>query len=165
MSVQKKSRGFTLIELLVVVTILGLLASIVLTSLASARVKSRDAKRQGDLQEMQKALELYNTQNGSYPNPNVACSVGTGDVFSSSLCWSTLIPTAYIPSMPIDPQNTDLGNCGTTANCHVYHYCVYNNNQNYIISVNLENPAPTGTFSNQVACPIGGPNYYWVGSE
>ena len=41
----KIQKGFTLIELLVVISIIGLLASGVLASLNSARMKARDAKK------------------------------------------------------------------------------------------------------------------------
>ena len=54
-------RGFTLIELLVVIAIIGLLSSIVLASLNTAREKARDAKRQGDLHSLQTAIETYYT--------------------------------------------------------------------------------------------------------
>lgn len=48
----KKQNGFTLIELLVVIAIIGLLSSVVLASLNSARAKGRDARRLADLQQM-----------------------------------------------------------------------------------------------------------------
>ena len=65
----KRTRGFTLIELLVVIAIIGMLSSVVLASLNTARAKARDARRVSDLKQMQLALELYYDSNGSYPNP------------------------------------------------------------------------------------------------
>lgn len=86
--------GFTLIELLVVIAIIGVLASIVLASLNTARRKSRDARRISDVKQIQLALELCfdagtacnGTESNSYPD-------GTGE----------LDPT-YIPTVPLDPN-------------------------------------------------------------
>ncbi len=64
-SLNNKS-GFTLIELLVVISIIGLLSSIVLTSVNSARAKARDARRKSDLHTIQLALELYYDKYGTY---------------------------------------------------------------------------------------------------
>ncbi|KKW21376.1 MAG: hypothetical protein UY64_C0022G0001 [Parcubacteria group bacterium GW2011_GWA1_51_12] len=59
--------GFTLIELIVVIAIIGLLSSIVLTSLTRARQKARDARRVADIRQIRNALELFATSNnGEY---------------------------------------------------------------------------------------------------
>ncbi|NBV76692.1 type II secretion system protein [bacterium] len=54
-------RGFTLIELLVVIAIIGLLSTVVLASLSSARAKSRDARRLSDLKQIANAVALIDT--------------------------------------------------------------------------------------------------------
>lgn len=63
----KDNRGFTLIELLTVVAIIGLLASVVLSAVDSARVRARDAQRVSDIKQMERALELYYGEHGHYP--------------------------------------------------------------------------------------------------
>lgn len=63
----RKERGFTLIELLVVIAIIGILSSVVLASLNSARQKSRDARRVSDIKQLQVALELSFDSDGNYP--------------------------------------------------------------------------------------------------
>lgn len=91
----KTNSGFTLIELLVVIAIIGMLSSVVLASLNSAREKSRDARRLQDAKQVQTALELYYNDNGSYPVP--------ADSYFANL--TALTPT-YIPTMPEDPRYT-----------------------------------------------------------
>ncbi len=59
-------RGFTLIELLVVIAIIGILASVVLASLNSARQKGADASIKSNLNNARAQAELY--YDGRTPN-------------------------------------------------------------------------------------------------
>jgi len=63
-----KSKGFTLIELLVVVAIIGILATVVLASLGSARVRARDASIRASLTGMRAQAELQYLVDGNYNN-------------------------------------------------------------------------------------------------
>lgn len=60
------NRGFTLIELLVVIAIMGVLASIVLSSLRDARNKARDAVIKTAISESVKTALLYLDDYGDY---------------------------------------------------------------------------------------------------
>lgn len=103
-------RGFTLIELLVVIAIIGLLSSVILASLTTARRKARDARRISDMKQIQTALELYFDANGSYPNPNGG--VQWRSECSAAGAWSNsardsvipgIVPT-YMSTFPSDPS-------------------------------------------------------------
>lgn len=79
-----QNRGFTLIELLVVIAIIGILASVVLASLNSARNKGADAAIKSNLNNMRAQAELYYDDNGnSYvgmcADPTIANAVASAD--------------------------------------------------------------------------------------
>lgn len=121
---KNKEKGFTLIELLVVVAIIGILASVVLASLNTAREKARDVKRKEDMVQLRTALAMYyNDHNGTYPLPYPAgswggvttgtCNSGNGTTSGATAYISGLTPT-YIGVLPVDPS--------ASANCTGYLY-------------------------------------------
>ena len=75
------SRGFTLIELLVVIAIIGILSSVVLASLNTARNKGNDAAIKSNLANARAQAELfYDANTLSY----MVTAGGTTDVCSST---------------------------------------------------------------------------------
>lgn len=70
-------KGFTLIELLVVIAIIGILSSIVLASLSSARAKGTDAAIKADLSNMRAQAELYFSNNSNYGGVTTAVATTT----------------------------------------------------------------------------------------
>jgi len=101
---RRTGRGFTLIELLVVIAIIGVLASLVLVSLSNARAKARDTRRQSNIIEIAKALELYNLNNGKYPTCSFAPNNLTGHKASIECLRVALVADGAMASVPNDPE-------------------------------------------------------------
>lgn len=140
------SKGFTLIELLVVIAIIGVLASTVLASVNSARIKARDARRKADLRQITTALELYYDTYGAYPpfRPSNSCGGNRAD-WATSLCTNTNWLTtdanflSFLPVVSKDPINR-LGNDDTPWwFALTYTYGVSADRQIYDLLTNLEN--------------------------
>ncbi|TSC72135.1 MAG: prepilin-type N-terminal cleavage/methylation domain-containing protein [Parcubacteria group bacterium Gr01-1014_70] len=66
MKLFKEQKGFTLIELLVVIAIIGILASIVLASLNTARDRGRNASIRASLSQMRAQAEIFYDTAGDY---------------------------------------------------------------------------------------------------
>ena len=69
----KKQKAFTMIELLVVIAIISILSTILMVAIdpVGQSIKADDAKRIAMINQLQKALELYNLDHGHYPQMNV----------------------------------------------------------------------------------------------
>ena len=72
------TRGFTLIELLVVIAIIGILASVVLASLNSARDKGANAAAKSSMNNARAQAELYYDDNSR--TYTTVCTAGTNNI-------------------------------------------------------------------------------------
>lgn len=104
----KNKKGFTLIELLVVIAIIGLLSTLAVVALGSAREKSRDARRLSDIKQIQTALELFYTDNNSYPTSTSPVELGSANYACLNAAGFGTAPCAdaYMGLVPEDPGNT-----------------------------------------------------------
>ncbi|NCN52448.1 prepilin-type N-terminal cleavage/methylation domain-containing protein [Candidatus Parcubacteria bacterium] len=87
---ERKQTGFTLIELLVVIAIIGILASIALASLNTAREKAQNTNYLSQIDAYQKVFELYYSDNGFYPKSGVSATGAEyclGEGYPNGTCW------------------------------------------------------------------------------
>lgn len=131
MSLKNKTAGFTLIELLVVIAIVGLLASVVLVSLAGSRAKARDGKRLADIAQLATAFSLYHNNCGSYPQTSAVvlnaslslfsgtatnCGVNDGTGTNGGI-GSAVVGSTYLSKFPSAPAPPDNGTLAVGSLC------------------------------------------------
>ncbi|MBU0750485.1 prepilin-type N-terminal cleavage/methylation domain-containing protein [Patescibacteria group bacterium] len=121
----REQRGFTLIELLVVIAIIGILSSVVLASLNTARNRGADAAVKSDLSSVRAQAELYYDSNSSSyaslctdttiaSQTNAAATAGAGNT-TSDACFSSA--TAWVVTAPLKSTNQVSGSSGTDYWC------------------------------------------------
>lgn len=133
------NKGFTLIELLVVVAIIGILSSVVLSSLNTARSKARDARRLQDIKQIQVALNLYYLDNFKYPVATGAVAPNSGWANSSDNSWNNLATALapYIKELPKDPsQSSDPAIWASSGQAYSYVSC---SGISYMLVYRIEN--------------------------
>ena len=102
--------GFTLIELLVVIAIIGLLSTLSILALNTARARARDAKRIADVKQIQTALEMYYNDTGDYP---ITASVTPGVSIASP-------NGTFLRQVPAPPTPVDGSSCPALQPAYTY---------------------------------------------
>jgi len=126
----KSNLGFTLIEMIVVIGVLAILAvagMVALNPMAQFQ-KANDSKRKADLSQIQKALETYYQDNGSYPLPSTSTPfyriTVVGPTGLVTIDWGKQWQP-YMNLLPKDPSASK-------------NYVYYSTGQSYIIYASLD---------------------------
>lgn len=102
-------RGFTLIELLVAISIIGVLSSIIMTSLNGARIKARNTTRISEVIQLRTAFTLARN-GGVYPNVSytypciTASCYGVWSIYAADATTDAYL-APYIKK-PTDPSDS-----------------------------------------------------------
>lgn len=98
---KQKHSGFTIVELLIVVVVIAILAAITIVAFNGVQQRARDSRRSSDVANIKKLLEMYKTDNSTYP---AVCAGGDNSGCSVSNLSTALVPT-YTQSVPQDPSS------------------------------------------------------------
>ncbi len=137
-------KGFTLIELLIVIVILGVIASLITGNFITSLKKGRDARRKGDLEQIQRALEMYYEDKRAYPTQ----AIGSGFVFSSEFLDSGKTYMKKVPNDPVSGKDYKYVYDAVNDGYKLY-ACLENNQQILPYSSAL---APAGGFACTTDC-------------
>lgn len=136
-------KGFTLIELLIVIAIIGVLATLLMVNFIGVRQRARDAQRKSDLRQIQSALEIYRSDQSSYPTSITSCTCD-GSVCFGAGSGSSCSPI-YMQKIPTDPSGSSAYNSGS-------YYYYSSGGASYCIVACLENAGDTQVVDSPATC-------------
>ena len=127
----KNKKGFTLVELLVVIAIIGILSSVAVVNLNSARDKAKFAAAQATLSGLSPIITLCLNDGGNLTNSGTAAEQGTNKIpiAGSNLCDLATV-TENWPTLPSGANYSNLLSSSDTAGTWAYKANAAGNNIN-----------------------------------
>jgi prepilin-type N-terminal cleavage/methylation domain-containing protein len=147
----KKNSGFTLIELLIVICIIGILSTIILSSLSNSRAKAYDSKVKQQLNSFRTAAELYFTNQDRYNEvqgvPISECSTGMFNNFDAE----NSSPGLYIADGNL--PDFSVVKCGSTDSTYAVKATLYSGNEYWCVDNKGASRLIPGTPTSGTFCP------------
>jgi type II secretion system protein G len=98
-------KSFTLLELMIAIVILGVLSALISGNFFTSLKKSKDARRKADLEQIQRALEMYYEDKKAYPTQAAASGFPFGGKFCETPTCSSN-EKIYMQKVPNDPVSS-----------------------------------------------------------
>jgi prepilin-type N-terminal cleavage/methylation domain-containing protein len=142
------TRGFSLIEILVVITIVGILSSVVLASLNSARNKGKNSTVESNLNNARAQAELFYDVNGN--SYRTGAINGPGDLCAISANVGGVRGIYSFVKAAADAQGVNLRLINSSPNSGDANNAVCKANAtNWVMAVPLK---PYGSFTSPMLC-------------
>ena len=160
------TKAFTLIELIIVIVILGVLAALISGNFITSLKKGRDARRKGDLEQIQRALEMRYEDKKNYPDFALSYGNKLCETQSAATCGTEKVYMQKIPNDPINGRNYEYQYDDTAKGYRLY-ACLENNLQilPYSSLTGTQTISCSTTCSNNETPPVSKPCFWGISSS
>lgn len=146
--------GFTFIEIILVIIITGILATLVFGNYLSSIKRGRDTRRKTDLEQIQRALEMYYEDKNSYPlTDNFKFGKRFYDDSNLSGNYEPKGDQLYMDNVPNDPlKKQSYGYSSNDGTSYILYSCLENNQQILPYSKQIDTSSYPSGFECQTKC-------------
>ncbi len=172
----QQKNGFTIVELLIVIVVIAILAAITIVAYNGIQNRSYDTTVQSDLRNFAKQLDLYNVENGAYPDSQAKLATIGVKVMKSAYGRHVVSGSANYNFLYCRPQPSDPSRYAIIASSRsgtLFQYV--DGSMSAISRVNWDTPAaPSASLCTSVGVATSNPQVWgysnniwetWVGGN